>query len=146
MTVTIRHAGPGDELDIINLIQELSLDIHTRSTASEHSVRRFFASPDATILLAVDGRVALGMLSYTTRPSLFHAGTAGEIETLVVLTDRRGEGIGKKLLRAGMRLMEDADCVTISVGVEADNQRAQNLYFDAGLASAQVRLERRYGR
>jgi len=146
MSLTIRHAGPGDELDIMNLIQELSLDMHIRSAADEHSVRRFLASPDATILLAVDGRTSVGMLSYTTRPALFSAGLSGEIETLVVLGERRGEGIGSKLLRAGVRLMEDAGCVAIAVSVAADNEGAQGLYFDAGFTSASVHLERRLGR
>lgn len=146
MTVTIRHAGPGDELDIMHLIEELSLDMHLRSSADEHSIRRYLASPDATILLAMDGRAAVGMLSFTTRPGLFFAGLTGEIESLVVLTDRRGAGIGKKLLRAGMRLMEDASCVAISVSVPAENDRAQGLYFDCGLKNASVHLERHYGR
>jgi ribosomal protein S18 acetylase RimI-like enzyme len=146
MTVTIRHAGPGDEPAVVRLLQELALAVHERGVADEHDVRRYLASPDTTILLAADERDIVGMLSYSTRPGLLHAGDFAEIDTLVVLADRRREGIGGRLLRTGMRLMQDAGCTAISASVDVDDELAQGLCFDAGLTDARMRLERHFRR
>ncbi len=144
MTLTIRHAGPGDEPAIVLLVQELALALGERSPADEHYVRRYLASPDTVVLLASDDRDVVGLLTYCTRPGLFHAGDSGEIEALIVLPERRGEGIGTKLLRTAMRLMQEAGCVEISVSVEAANEPAQRMYFDSGLTNASLRLERHF--
>ena len=105
-------------------------------------MRRYLASPDTTILLATDERDVVGMLGYATRPGLLRAGDTAEIDTLVVLAERRHEGIGKRLLRTGMRLMQEAECAAISVGVKADDELAQRFWFDAGLTDASMRLEK----
>ncbi len=143
MTVTIRHAGPGDEPDVVSLAQELALAMDTRCMTDEHYVRRYLASPDTTVLLASDESEVIGMVSFSTRPGLLHAGDSGEIESFVVRPERRCEGIGTKLLRTAMRLMQDAGCVEIAAGVEAENIRAQRLYVASGLTAASMRLEKR---
>jgi ribosomal protein S18 acetylase RimI-like enzyme len=142
MTVTIRHAGPGDEPDIASLVRELAVAIGMRPVADEHYVRRYLAAPDTTVLLAVDERATVGLLSFSTRPALLRAGDSGEIESLIVLPERRGEGIGTKLIRTAMRLMQDAGCVEIAAGVAAENTRAQRLYLDAGMSQASMRLQK----
>lgn len=146
MTVTIRHAGPGDEPAIVDLVRELAVAIDEQSPADQHYVRRYLASPDTTTLLAIEGRDVVGMLSYSTRPGLFLAGDSGEIEILFVPAHRRREGIGTKLLRTAMRLMQDAGCVETSASMNADNELAQRIYVDAGLADASIRLEKHLGR
>ena len=95
MPVTIRHAGPGDEPAVVELIQELAV-----------------------------------------------AADSGIIEALVVAEGRRSEGIGRELLMAGVRKLEEAGCAEISISVEADNEAAQQLYLDAGLTDASVYLEK----
>jgi len=146
MTVTIRHAGPGDEPAIVRLVQEFAVAVHEHSAADEHDVRRYLAAPDTTILLATDERDVVGMLGYSTRPGLLRAGDTAEIDTLVVLAERRHESIGKRLLRTGMRLMQEAECAAISVSVKADDELAQEFWFDAGLTDASMRLEKRLRR
>lgn len=146
MTVTIRHAGPGDEPAIVRLVQEFAVAVHEHSAADEHYVRRYLASPDTTILLATDERDVVGMLSFSTCPGFLRAGDSAEIDTLVVLAERRHEGIGKALLRTGMRLMQEAECAAISVSVKADDELAQGFCFDAGLTDASMRLEKRLRR
>jgi ribosomal protein S18 acetylase RimI-like enzyme len=144
LTLTIRHASPGDEPAIVLLIRDLALALGERSPADEHHVRRYLASPDTTILLATDDREVVGLVTYCTRPGLFHAGDSAEIEALVVRPERRGEGIGTKLLRTAMRLMQEAGCVEASVSVGAENQRGQRMYFDSGLTDASLRLAKHF--
>jgi ribosomal protein S18 acetylase RimI-like enzyme len=142
MTLTIRHAGPGDEPAIMRLIQEFADATQERSATDEHHVRRYLASPDTTILLACDERTVVGMVSYSIHPGLLHAGDSAEIDTLVVLEDRRRQGIGTRLLRTGMRLIQDSGCVEIGATVATDDEIAQGLCFDAGLTDALMRLEK----
>lgn len=142
MTVTIRHAGPGDELAVVELVREFALAVNGSSPIDERYVRRYLASPDATILLATDERETIGLLSYTVRPRLLKAGESAEVEVLVVAPQWRGQGIGRRLLRTSMRLMQEAGCLTAAVNVPPDNEGFQDLYFDAGFIDASVRLER----
>ena len=60
----------------------------------------------------------------------------------MVTEGRRGEGIGRALVRAALRLLEDAGCAEISVSTGAGNEVAQRLYCDLGLTGASVLLEK----
>jgi ribosomal protein S18 acetylase RimI-like enzyme len=141
MTVTIRHAGPGDEPDVVDLVQEMAPSEDHPTTVDEHYVRHFLASPVSGVLLALDDGAPVGLLSYAIVPGLFHAADSGLIEALVVTDGRRGEGIGRRLVDAVMRLFREAGCAEASVSTGADNEVAQKLYCDAGLTEASVLLE-----
>jgi len=142
MPVIIRHAGPGDEPAVVELVQELSVSFDFPSPIDEHYVRHYLASAVSDVLLAVDEGAPVGLLSYAIVPGLFHAADSGLIESLVVAEERRGEGIGRQLLAQAMRLLEEAGCAEISVSTGADNEVAQKLYFEAGLTEASVLLEK----
>lgn len=142
MPVTIRLAGPGDEPAVVELIQELATGGDRPTTIDEHYVRHFLASPVSGVMLALDGGAPVGLLSYAAVPGLFHAADSGLIEALVVTEGRRGEGIGHELLRAALRLLEEAGCAEISVSTGAENEAAQRLYFEVGLTDASVLLEK----
>ena len=142
MAVIIRHAGPGDEPAVVELIQELAVTFDYPTTIDEHYVRHFLASPISDVLLAFDDDAAVGLLSYAMAPGLFHAADSGLIESLVITDGRRGEGIGRQLLQTAVRLLEEAGCAEISVSTGADNEAAQKLYCDVGLTEASVLLEK----
>lgn len=142
MPVIIRHAGPGDEPAVVDLVQELAVAADYPTPLDEHYVRHYLASPVSDVLLAVDDGAPVGLLSYAVLPGLFHAADSGIIEALVVAEGRRGEGIGRQLLTAALRVLEEAGCAEISISVEADNDAAQRLYLGAGLTEASVYLEK----
>ena len=100
------------------------------------------ARPDTAVLLASSDSEVIGLLSFSTRPGLLHAGDCGEIESFVVAPEHRGQGVGTKLLRTAMRLMLEAGCIEIAAGVSAENTRAQRLYVGSGLTDASMRLEK----
>jgi ribosomal protein S18 acetylase RimI-like enzyme len=142
MAVTIRNAGPGDEPSVVELIQELAVAIDYPTTIDEHYVRHFLASPVSDVLLAIDDGEAVGLLSYAVVPGLFHAADSGLIESLVVAEGRRSEGIGRRLLTAAVKLLEEMKCAEISISTGADDEAVQKLYFEAGLTEASVLLEK----
>ncbi len=142
MAVSIRHASPGDEPAIVKLVQELSAAADYPSRIDEHYVRHYLASGVSDALLAFDDGVPVALLSYAVVPGLFHAADSGIIETLVVTEGRRGKGIGRQLLETAVRLLEESGCAEISISVDTDNERAQELYIAAGLVEASVFLEK----
>ena len=142
MAVIIRHAGPGDEPAVVDLIQELAVTCDYPTTIDEHYVRHFLASPVSDVLLAIDDGAPVGLLSYAIVPGLFHAADSGLIEALVVAEGRRSEGIGRQLLTAAIKLLEEKKCSEISISTGADDEVVQKLYFAAGLTEASVLLEK----
>jgi len=141
MSVTIRHAGPGDEPAVVDLVREMALAEGFPTSVDDHYVRHFLASPVCGVLLALDDGAPGGILSYTVVPGLFHAADSGLIQTLVVTAERRGEGIGTQLVETVVRLFRESGCAEASVSAGADNEAAQKLYCDAGLTEASVLLE-----
>jgi ribosomal protein S18 acetylase RimI-like enzyme len=87
------------------------------------------------------GRPA-GLLSYTVRPNLFHAGECFLIEELVVEPQSRRTGVGKALVEAAIAEAERRRCAEISVSTAAENRSALALYRGVGLTDEAVLLER----
>jgi ribosomal protein S18 acetylase RimI-like enzyme len=142
MAIDIRRAGPGDVGAIVGLVRAMAAEEDYPSDIDEDYAGRFLASPRAGVLLAEDDGATIGLVSYVMVPGLFHAGDSGLLELLFVAADRRDEGIGGRLVRAALGILEDAGCAEISVSTGPDNGIAQKLYVDAGLTEASVLLEK----
>jgi len=144
MPVTIRDAGPGDETTIVRLVREMAAGEGDESPVDEHYARHFLASPASGALIAWDGGEAVGLLSYCMTPGLFHAADSGLIELLVVTGSRRGEGIGRALVDAALRLFREAGCAEASVSTGEANDPAQHVYREAGLTESSLLLEKHF--
>jgi ribosomal protein S18 acetylase RimI-like enzyme len=144
MPVTIREAGPGDELAIVRLVREMAEGELWASPVDEHYVRHFLATPATGVLLALDGGEAVGLLSYCMTPGLFHVADSGLIELLIVTGSRRGEGIGRRLVDAAMSVFEEAGCAEASVSTGDANDPAQHVYREAGLTETSLLLEKHF--
>ncbi len=144
MAIIIRDAVPGDESVVVDLVQELAFAVDWPSPADEHSVRHFLADPDTGILLDEDEGAVVGLRAWSVAPDLFHAADSGMVQALVVTEGRRGEGIGRRLLEAGIRRLRAAGCLEIAIGVGPDDDRAQRLYMDCGFTHASLLLEQHF--
>jgi ribosomal protein S18 acetylase RimI-like enzyme len=144
MPVTIRDAGPGDEAVVVRLVREMAEGELWASPVDEHYVRHFLASPASGVLLARDAGETVGLLSYCMTPGLFHAADSGLIELLIVTRARRGEGIGRALVDAALRLFEEAGCAEASVSTGEANDPAQHVYREAGLTETSLLLEKHF--
>ena len=140
MSVTVRYAVHGDESAIVPLLQEFALATGTRCLAAEHTVSRYLAAADETVLLAVEDEAAVGLLSYSIRPDLLSGVAVAGIEVFVVLAERRGEGIGTMLLSAARHMLHEAEVRMLTAHVGAENAYAQHMLFAAGLTEASMRL------
>jgi len=88
---------------------------------------RVLADPDAEHLVAADqnGTIAgFAVLAGLSRPDRII-----ELRRMVITADRRGEGLGRRLLRAAVaRAYEQHGARRVWLDVKDDNVRAQTLY------------------
>ena len=84
MPITVRDARPGDEATVVQLVAELAQTIAETSPLTERYVGEYLAFPGCGILLAEEDNHAVGLLSYSMRPNLYHAAQSTLIEELVV--------------------------------------------------------------
>ncbi len=144
MNVEIRDARPEDTPAIVELIGELAESIDEPKRLNAGYVRMYLQSPGCHLLLAeVDHQVA-GLLSYSVRANLYHAGDGALIDELVVHAPQRGMGIGRALLHEVMQRMEAAGCMEISISTMPDNTGAQRLYRSIGFTDEAVLLEHHF--
>ena len=145
--IHIREARPDDAAQIVRLICEA--EGGADSPLTEAYALHYCANRASHILLAeevgaaIDG-AAIGLLSYSTRPDLYHAGECCLVEELIVRADRRNEGVGGALLEAVLQRAAQAGWAEVSVGVMPDNDGAQRFYRRHGLADEALLLERHF--
>ena len=138
--VLVREARPKDVGSIVRLIQQMGSD----SPITADYVSSYLKSPRSRVLLAErQGRVA-GLISYSVRPDLYHAGNSVLIEELVVDEACRGEGIGSALMTSLMEELKELNCREVCLAVMPDNEPAIRFYRWRGLAEEALFLERHF--
>jgi ribosomal protein S18 acetylase RimI-like enzyme len=142
LQISIRRATSADAAVIADLIGEMARAFGGEREMDESYVPVFLAHPGTAILLADAGGSAVGLLAYGIKPNLYHGGSAGIVEELVVRPTYRRCGIGEALLRHALGLLEDAGCVEISLSTDLDNETAQALYRRVGLTEESLELSR----
>jgi len=151
MTVIVRQVGPGDETIVVELIQELaqttlalaaSASVGETSPITEGYVREYLAYPGCGILLAEEDGHAVGLLSYSIRPNLYHAANSALIEELVVRESARNRGVGSALMTELLHRLPSMGCAEVSVSTLPDNEGAKRFYRSHGLVDGAVFLEK----
>ncbi len=139
--MNIREATPNDAPIVVELIHALSANEGGNSPIHETYVRYYLEHAQSKILLAEENGDVLGMLSYSVRPDLYHAGTSGYIEALVVHEKARGRGAGSALVKEILRRGREGSWAEISVSTGLDNKVALGLYRRHGLTEEAMLLE-----
>lgn len=142
MPIHIREAQRKDSTSIVQLISELATASGETSPISANYVEAYLASPSSGILLAESDGEAIGLLSYSVRPDLYHAGDCCLIEELVVHAGRRGQGVGSALIEE--LFIRVKDCVEIGLEVMPDNTQAIRFYRRHGFMDEALLLERHF--
>jgi ribosomal protein S18 acetylase RimI-like enzyme len=144
MNILLRPAVEQDSVSIERLISELAVSIGETSSISAQYVTQYLGTPGSHILLAEKGRQVVGLLSYSIRPSLYHAGDACLIEEFVVRQSERGQGIGGQLLEALFQQLASQNCAEVSVTTMPDNLKAIAFYKSHGMVDEAVFLEKHF--
>lgn len=144
MNCTIREAQTNDAPAILRLICELAETADETSPITEAYVGEYLSSPGSTILLVETQNEVIGLLSYSLRPDLYHAGHSCLIEELIVQRASRGQGVGSMLLTELLSRLEKTNCAEVSVAAMPDNTEAIRFYRRHGLKEEAVFLERHF--
>jgi mycothiol synthase len=111
----------------------------------EGAVTQFNDDPevdDADLLVLEDpaeGGALIGFCSTDPRRSNGAIGTDGEIWTIGVRPDRQGRGLGRQLVRWGVRRLQDLGVSHVSLTVNGRNEHALRLYEEEGFSRSSTR-------
>ena len=140
--ISIRPACEANAATIVRLVHLLASDLTEHSPVDRDYVLRFMRTPGTGILVAVLKGEVIGLISYTLRPSLYHAGESCSIEELVVGKEFRNASIGSMLLEAIVSLAADKGCPEVSLSVMPFNTKAIEFYRRHGFADEAILLEK----
>ena len=126
--VRVRIATLADVVDILRLEALFPSD-----RMSARSIRRFIASPNARVFVAMRGTELLGNLVLLLRAR----STKARIYSVVVSPQARGLGIGNQLVEAAERAAKREGRDAVSLEVRTDNTAARALYAKRGYIEAQ---------
>ncbi len=144
MDITVRDARPSDTPDIVRIIRESAAEDKEHTPVTEAYVAEYLASPGSGILVAEAQGRAAGLLSFSTRPGLFHAAPSCLIELLLVRAEWRGRGAGSALLQALLARTAELGCAEVSVSTMPDNAGAIRFYRRHGLTEEALFLEKHF--
>lgn len=94
------------------------------------------------LLVARDDTVSGFVMFSIERGDFEQDATRGIVENLYVLPDRRGEGIGSRLLTAAEQRLRDHGADTVALNVMADNEDARRFYRDHGYTPHRLEVEK----
>jgi ribosomal protein S18 acetylase RimI-like enzyme len=140
----LHQADPGEATSIATLIRQLAEDIGETSPVTEAYARQYLLGKDQTVLLAEFKGQVVGLLSYSVRRDLYHAGETALIEELVVDREYRGQGIGSALMDLLLERLQGLGCKEVSVTTLPGNERAICFYKKHRLTDRAVLLERHF--
>jgi ribosomal protein S18 acetylase RimI-like enzyme len=145
-TASVREATPADASVIVRLIGEHTTASNEHTPITEDYVVTYLANAASRILLAEVQNRVIGLLSYSIRPDLFHAGPSCYLEELIVEEAARGQGVGSALVSELFSRLLPLGCAEVSVAVMPDNQRAIKFYRTHGLIEEALYLEKHFAR
>lgn len=140
--IDLREATSLDAPAIVMLIRALARVMDVVTPVDETYVRDYLSSPGSGILVADDVGQVVGLLSYSIRPSLVHAGRSCVIEELVVDQTTQLQGIGTQLVEDLLRRAAGWGCIEVSVTTLAGQRGAIQFYKARGFSDDAVLLEK----
>lgn len=88
--------------------------------------------PASIVLLASSGQDVIGMAVCFLGFSTFECKMLLNVHDLIVKSNFRNQGVGKKILQEAARLARGASCCRLTLEVRVDNAKAKKLYFSVG--------------
>jgi ribosomal protein S18 acetylase RimI-like enzyme len=140
--IFVREAKFEDTAVVVAFIGQLAESEGEHSPISETYVAEYLAFPGSKVLLAKRGQDAVGLISYSMRPNLYHAGDSCLVEELIVSQGARGSGVGRALMEEVIQRCVRGGCAEISVSTMPDNRRAIAFYKKLGFTDQALFLER----
>ncbi|HYR96980.1 MAG TPA: GNAT family N-acetyltransferase [Candidatus Binatus sp.] len=147
--LSVRAATRADEEPVLALLEELFDPPARRApgyTRERGTVgfRHAVSSPDADVLLAVDGHV-VGLASVYVALLSMRFGHRCWLEDLVVTSSRRSAGIGRLLLDAATSWARAHGCTHLELESAAARKDAHRFYVASGMTQTALSFARWIG-
>jgi GNAT superfamily N-acetyltransferase len=110
----MRPAEDDDAVEIAGLVAMLAAELGDPTPVTAAYVADYLRRPGCHGLLAVRPPEVLGLLSYSFRPSLYHAADSCMVDELIVRPAERSGGIGTLLLNEVIRLAREGGAPKLS--------------------------------
>ncbi|WP_350349188.1 ribosomal protein S18-alanine N-acetyltransferase [Agromyces sp. G08B096] len=125
-------------LDDLAAVMELERATFTDDAWPEDAMRREFESPHGYYLVVVDDAAPEVILGYAGLLAGRGSGE-GDIQTIAVASDLRGQGVGRTLMQALIAEARRRGAERLFLEVRADNPVARALYDSLGFVEIGVR-------
>lgn len=132
---TIRPAGTDDLADMCALLErlfELEADFVFDRATQHQGLSRLASRKGARLLVAESGGRVIGMCSGQLVISTAQGGPSAWVEDVVVEPDRRGRGVGKKLIEAVTEWAREQGASRLQLLADRDNRPALDFYDHLG--------------
>jgi ribosomal protein S18 acetylase RimI-like enzyme len=136
MSRTIRLAAGADADAIGELLHAFNREFDEPTPAPAAlaaRMRQLLDGGDTLVLLGGDGPDGLAVLRF--RPALWSAGLECYLAELYVAPARRGQGLGRELMRAALREARARGADSMDIGVDEPDLAARRLYESLGFTN-----------
>ena len=133
---TVRIAGLSDAAQIGRLLHDFNTEYHDVTpgpTALAKRIGELLSCGETMILLA--GEPCRGLAVLRFRPSIWTAGLECYLAELYVVPERRGHGIGRRIMLAAIDAARDAGADYMDLGTSEDDRAARRLYESLGFTN-----------
>jgi GNAT superfamily N-acetyltransferase len=123
--IVVREAKPGDLAALLGLYVQLSSEnAGTQPRNVAGPLRAILANRGMRLLVAELGGSVVGTVTLALVPNLTHGGRPwAQVENMVVEEDRRGTGVGRRLIEECLRIGHEAGCYKVQL--QSGNQRRE---------------------
>lgn len=134
--MTTRLATPDDAVEVARLLHDFNTEFDTPSPGVDVIARRLaelLGGPSTVAILA--GRPSVGVGLVTLRPNVWYQGPVALLDELYVVPDRRGHGIGSRIIAHLMTLVAERGVDLIEINVDEADVDAQRFYERHGFSA-----------
>jgi ribosomal protein S18 acetylase RimI-like enzyme len=133
---TVRRAELADADAVGRLLHDFNTeydDITPGPDALAERIRELIASGETIVLLAGGGPEGLAVLRF--RPALWTSGLECYLAELYVVPNRRGQGLGRALMKTAMAVAREEGADSMDLGTGDDDVAARALYESLGFSN-----------
>jgi ribosomal protein S18 acetylase RimI-like enzyme len=138
--VVVREAELADAETIGMLLHDFNSEFGEPTpgpAALAERIRQLLTAGETKVLLG--GREPRGLAVLRFRPSIWTQGLECYLAELYVVPDRRGQGLGRALMEAAIKLARDQGADYMDLGTSEDDEVARALYESLGFSNREGR-------
>ena len=135
MKFNVRHAEESDIEAILAIYSQPAIDNGVGlSLAEAREIYRIIQSyPHYQIFVAEVENTVVGTIAVLIMHNIGHLGKKSAIfESVAVLPEWQGQGIGRKMLKSAMKFCKEMDCYKITLSANIKREKAHQFYKSLG--------------